>query len=524
MGEGTEECDDEVETDGCDFDCTLAICGDSYINALAGENCDDGNDESGDGCSDTCRLENCGNGEVDAGEACDDQSPPVNSDSCPNDGDNGGTCQPAECGDGIVWNTDGGTEVCDEFVATATCDDDCTPVECGDGVVNAAAGETCDGGADLESPAWDGCAPPDSAPDKACKFIPRAFRFNLMEIVSPHIEAPTEEPLCEPVLIGLLNGGITSATKTDSIGIAAGIADPDCLIDLGFVVELDKPDQEDGATIDGTFGLADCTTTKAELGCAIEGETPCSPSIREDLGEVADLTFRVSRDDDCLATTAGHIPAGLEGSDPAWPVDAGDNGCIVSDPTTIDIALGSAIRFNLQEAQVSARYNAAVTRLQKGMIRGFLSEEDAASVVVSAVIGIFPTLVLPELLPNACGDADIGPGGEAGWWFYLTFRGIEVPWEGGLLCGNGVVDEGEICDPGLEGSCDEFTTCEDDDDVCTMPVVVAGDPCNPQGCNNIAVTVPDDGGDTCCPDKSLAVQAEDPNCPNYDPDLRPDLD
>jgi len=47
------------------------FCGDGLIQA--GEECDDGNTVSGDGCSPSCTIERafCGDGVVDAGEACD---------------------------------------------------------------------------------------------------------------------------------------------------------------------------------------------------------------------------------------------------------------------------------------------------------------------------------------------------------------------------------------------------------------------------------------------------------------------
>jgi cysteine-rich repeat protein len=46
-------------------------CGDGILTS--GEQCDDGNTASGDGCSATCVLERrCGNGIVDPGETCDD--------------------------------------------------------------------------------------------------------------------------------------------------------------------------------------------------------------------------------------------------------------------------------------------------------------------------------------------------------------------------------------------------------------------------------------------------------------------
>lgn len=50
-----------------------AVCGNHIVEA--GEQCDDGNTVSGDGCSSTCQNETpavCGNGMVEAGEQCDD--------------------------------------------------------------------------------------------------------------------------------------------------------------------------------------------------------------------------------------------------------------------------------------------------------------------------------------------------------------------------------------------------------------------------------------------------------------------
>jgi cysteine-rich repeat protein len=47
-----------------------AVCGNGVIEI--GEQCDDGNTASCDGCSDTCRMERCGDGIVQCGEQCDD--------------------------------------------------------------------------------------------------------------------------------------------------------------------------------------------------------------------------------------------------------------------------------------------------------------------------------------------------------------------------------------------------------------------------------------------------------------------
>ena len=86
-----EQCDDGNNTngDGCSNDCKIETpppppcCGDGHVDA--GEQCDDGNTVDGDGCSSTCQIEQppqlCGNGVVDAGETCDDGNT-VDGDGC----------------------------------------------------------------------------------------------------------------------------------------------------------------------------------------------------------------------------------------------------------------------------------------------------------------------------------------------------------------------------------------------------------------------------------------------------------
>ena len=87
------------------------------------EECDDGNDVLGDGCSPTCQTERCGNGRVDEGEACDDGNE--------NDGDGcTSSCRLARCGDGILRV---GEEQCDDGNNNDNdaCTSDCAVARCG---------------------------------------------------------------------------------------------------------------------------------------------------------------------------------------------------------------------------------------------------------------------------------------------------------------------------------------------------------------------------------------------------------
>lgn len=120
-----------------------ALCGDGVVGG--DEQCDDGDKDDVDACSNTCRLTSCGDGVVQPGEACDDGNLD-DLDACRN------TCELSFCGDGVVQVS----EACDETTETATCNVTCTPSVCGDGVLNVSAGELCDDGNDLGD---DACSP-----------------------------------------------------------------------------------------------------------------------------------------------------------------------------------------------------------------------------------------------------------------------------------------------------------------------------------------------------------------------------
>jgi len=69
-----EQCDDgnNVSGDGCSATCAIEpYCGDGVLDS--GEECDDGNNTNGDNCSSTCVIEPfCGDGFLDPNETCDD--------------------------------------------------------------------------------------------------------------------------------------------------------------------------------------------------------------------------------------------------------------------------------------------------------------------------------------------------------------------------------------------------------------------------------------------------------------------
>jgi cysteine-rich repeat protein len=145
-----EECDDGDldDNDTCTNDCKFAICGDGVIGP--GESCDDGNNIDGDGCGSDCAPIECGSGlgaNPTQGIPCDDGNS-NNSDSCLD------TCVWNSCGDGftLAANDDPSNpnpvEQCDDGNASNfdDCLDICVLNTCGDGYRNPRT-EDCDLGA-----------------------------------------------------------------------------------------------------------------------------------------------------------------------------------------------------------------------------------------------------------------------------------------------------------------------------------------------------------------------------------------
>jgi len=116
-----EECDDAngVPGDGCENDCTLTSCGDGAVQAP--EECDDGNQANDDCCTRSCRLVAAGRGCTSDFEACTDRT-------C----DGAGSCNPsfnsAPCDDGVGCN---GADTCSAGVCSIHAGDPCAAMDCG---------------------------------------------------------------------------------------------------------------------------------------------------------------------------------------------------------------------------------------------------------------------------------------------------------------------------------------------------------------------------------------------------------
>jgi len=452
MVAGSEACDDGEQTASCNVDCTLSMCGDGVVNALADEACDDVALPTAD-CRADCSLASCGNGVVDAGEACDSSG--ADSASCD------ANCSVPMCGDDHPNMAAG--EACDDAGESATCDTDCSPPICGDGIVNASAGETCDGGAD--------CGVAGSR--FACERRPVAFRLNSLAFVDPHLYSGID-------LTSIINDNIIapSVTTDQPYNATLNPTDQNGLIDNGFVFAFAGLPMADGQSVDAEFQTAHCEPN----------DGPCSGDA------VPPIAFRATRhaSGSCLDVLPGTTTADYG----ATGVTAGADGCWSSE--TVSSVTITLPHYNLSvpltEVQIASQFTASADGLVAGVLRGFLSDEVAQATQIPAGLPIIGGKLLSDLFsPDGTDDRDTNAEGVSGYYFYLSFTAVDVAWEGGDLCGNGSVDPGETCDPSVQGSC--VLQC-DDGNVCTSDTYVDGDPCHPT-CFHF--TMNRSAADGCCP-------------------------
>ncbi len=148
-----EQCDDgnDNNDDECTNECNYTFCGDEIVQSPNGEGqggpnddgyeeCDDGNFDNNDDCRNDCTVPFCGDYILDDGEDCDDG--PNGSDQCTPE------CTFTFCGDGVVQDPNGlgQSEMCDDGNDNNNdaCRNDCTYSICGDYIVD--EGEDCDDG------------------------------------------------------------------------------------------------------------------------------------------------------------------------------------------------------------------------------------------------------------------------------------------------------------------------------------------------------------------------------------------
>lgn len=420
--EGTETCDGNCPLDcddgiactadvmigsaaTCDVVCMntpITVCVDN--DGCCGPGCDSTNDND---CSATCGngtieppLETCdGNCPVDASD-CDDN------DVCTADSVSGTAAQcNAQCVNAPLGCIAGVTDGCCPSMCNANNDGDCAPV-CGNGVVE--MGEQCDDGNTNDG---DGC-------DASCLLEGSgvAFRLSDLDLMDPHVYIQAFG--CRDITNGNvpfnlsppINGLIQNAITLDEDG--------DGELDLSFVIIMNPLDQTNGGTGSITVAEADCTAPMSTTTCTVDSSS----------GTFQTGSYTTDTSSDCLDalpnTSRPYTPA----------IDVSAPPCFAS--TTLDLTINvGGILVPLTDVQVGATYvGNPATSLASGLLRGFISEDDADSILLPSDLPLVGGDPLSSVLPGGTGccaahdDRDTGPDGTTiGWWFYLNFPADVVP-------------------------------------------------------------------------------------------------
>jgi cysteine-rich repeat protein len=155
--------------------CVAPVCGDGLVGP--GEQCDDGNSSSTDGCV-SCEVARCGDSFVRQGvEQCDDGNA-SNTDGCTS------ACQNAVCGDRFVRQ---GVEQCDDGNASNTdlCTTSCTLTSCTDNARNADETDIdCGGRCGATCPIGKACSGDEDCAEGLCQGGVCAYGSSCMALLS----------------------------------------------------------------------------------------------------------------------------------------------------------------------------------------------------------------------------------------------------------------------------------------------------------------------------------------------------
>lgn len=362
-------------------------CGDGTPDT--DEECDDGNDVSGDGCENdctwTCELDtDC----LDSEECNGDETCDTTTHTC---------LEGAGLVDGTLCEADGLATTRDVCVSEV-----CQFSECGDGFADLGGGEQCDDGNDVTG---DGC-------ENDCTYSDvevTGYRVVTLEVVDPHLY--TQVLFC------------TDITGTANTEFQNGID----AYDLNLVNLFRPLDMALATNPDEFFSSATCTAGTPD-SCTRDAST--APVFTTANNEMSGSTTCLAADTSVLNPTY---------SSPNQPMGP----CFYTDAETFNIDLGG-ILITLQDAQIAATYEAGTPpgTLVTGIIIGFLSTADAQAAVLPADLPLIGGDTLYEHLADArapgsacetalgtwsVDDSDLD-GTEEGFWFHLDFTAELIDW------------------------------------------------------------------------------------------------
>jgi hypothetical protein len=241
---------------------------------------------------------------------------------------------------------------------------------------------------------------------------PIALRISHMEVRDPHIFS--DAFFCSDIT-ALANALLDQSLTQDKGPPTDGSLD----INILPVFSPLAPDQ---ATTGFALDLgASCTVPMASTACTSTG------------AQIAGSTANNQATGTCLAPLAGTT---FSGYTPAISNSTGP--CFASNTVdTVDVSLGT-VTIHMTNAQIAGTYTGSPTSLSNGLLRGFVSIDQARATLFPASLPLVGGKTLAQLLsggdtictrPGGGSDLDTGPDGVTkGWYFYINYSAVQVPY------------------------------------------------------------------------------------------------
>jgi len=465
--------------------CWASTCGDTFVDAGGGEQCDDGNTVNGDGCDNDCTFScavaaDCSDGNACNGtESCNTTThrcvagtPPANGTACDRDMNpatrdicRAATCVASTCGDGFV--DPGGGEDCEDgnSVNGDGCDNDCTyscavAADCSDGLVCNGA-ETCN---TTTHRCVAGAPPPngtvcDRDMNPATRDICRAATCVASRCGDGYLDMGTMPPeVCDDGNLVAGDGCEPDCTPTGGPRPTAfrinslDLMDPHIYVSfigcrdvtdsplLGFSVNGELQNSIDDYTINyitvhRPLNLAVATNPMDLVDGTCTSAAPMPPIC--DIGPMGLVFPSTAHNMGVGSTCFTPDPTRLNSAYSRPNTVTGP--CFVSDPVNIVVTI-SGTPIPLRDAIVTATYSGGVppNQLVSGVLTGFLTEADARAAILPASLplvggdSIWQHLAAARASGSSCSTRDDRDTymGTTGFWFFLNFTATLADWVG----------------------------------------------------------------------------------------------
>ncbi len=225
-------------------------------------------------------------------------------------------------------------------------------------------------------------------------FYEDPYRINSIEIADPHFYDPI---VCIADITGMVNSQLNDGATMDT--------DNDGYLDLNLMLLFNPLDQA-GAGGDTEFATGQCTVPLDDPFCNFG-----------DNGSATPTTY--TNGDGCLTPDPNHLD---HGDIPQVPGPCYTAGIL----ETYTLSLGD-FSLPLQMLEISATYDAdPADNMLNGIMRGFLTEEDAMNTVLPEDIEVVGGRPISDLL---CKDGEKDDlDGTSGWWMYVRFTMNAATW------------------------------------------------------------------------------------------------